>query len=662
MPLIESFRSWFGRPTADVTVYWPSVHQVMGMGVADLYRTQPHLRTVVSFLARNIAQLPVHVFDRVSDEDRRRVTGEGVALVVKRPNEHQTWFELMYSTVSELKLYDVAVWSVAEAVTPSGWDVRLIPSSWITSTGGGDAWAPKWIQVARPGGEPLVLKQDDFLLFHGYRPGEPSKGASPIDSLREILAEQIQAWSYRQQIWQRGGRVGTVITRPKDAPWSNEARTKFSRDWAAKWTGNDGPKAGGTPILEDGMTLSRVGFSAREDEWSEVAKLSLATVASVYHTNPTMVGILDNANFSNVKEFARMLYTDTLGPDLAMFEQRINGFLLPRMGAPESQYVEFAIAAKMAGSFEEQATVLSSSVGAPWMSRNEARARLNLPRIDGGDALVTPLNVLIGGQASPQDSGSQNVRGAAVPVKSDPQALDLAGERGVYKRDPVRVKAVGREADSKALEALLKRFFGRQRRVVLSELGSKSPDWWDAERWNKELAADLFELALEVADEIGAETLAAAGLTDEFDVDATYEFLQAVAESRASMLNDKTLAQLEAALDGDLGEDAAKSTPEGVFDEAETTRAEQSAATLATTLAGFVAVEALRQSGSEGVTKTWVVTSANPRASHAAMDGETVGLDDKYSNGMDWPGDVAGAGGDGGEIANCSCVSEMTIP
>ena len=88
MSLIESFRSWFGRPIADVTVYWPSVHQVMGMGVADLYRTQPHLRTVVSFLARNIAQLPVHVFDRVSDEDRRRVTGEGVALVVKRPNEH----------------------------------------------------------------------------------------------------------------------------------------------------------------------------------------------------------------------------------------------------------------------------------------------------------------------------------------------------------------------------------------------------------------------------------------------------------------------------------------------------------------------------------------------------------------------------------------------
>jgi hypothetical protein len=38
------------------------------------------------------------------------------------------------------------------------------------------------------------------------------------------------------------------------------------------------------------------------------------------------------------------------------------------------------------------------------MTRNEARARVNLPQVDGGDDLVTPLNVLIGDQASPTDS------------------------------------------------------------------------------------------------------------------------------------------------------------------------------------------------------------------------------------------------------------------
>ena len=157
-----------------------------------------------------------------------------------------------------------------------------------------------------------------------------STGTSPVETLKQVLAEQVQAWSYREQVWQRGGRVGAYLTRPKDAKWSDAARERFARDWKDRWTGKDGKKAGGTPILEDGMELKRIGFNAREEEWSEVAKLALSTVAAVYHVNPVMVGILDNANFSNTKEFRKMLYTETLGPMLAMIEDRINTFLVPR--------------------------------------------------------------------------------------------------------------------------------------------------------------------------------------------------------------------------------------------------------------------------------------------------------------------------------------------
>jgi hypothetical protein len=38
------------------------------------------------------------------------------------------------------------------------------------------------------------------------------------------------------------------------------------------------------------------------------------------------------------------------------------------------------------------------------MTRNEARARLNLPHLEGADDLIVPLNVTQGGQASPTDS------------------------------------------------------------------------------------------------------------------------------------------------------------------------------------------------------------------------------------------------------------------
>ena len=65
--------------------------------------------------------------------------------------------------------------------------------------------------------------------------------------------------------------------------------------------------------------------------------------------------------------------------------------------------------------------------------------------------------------------------------------------------------------------------------------------------------------------------------------------------------------------------------------------------------------EAARQTA-PAATKTWLVTSSNPRAEHAAMHGETVPIDDLFSNGAKWPGDpVLGAEG----VAHCNCDVEI---
>ena len=56
--------------------------------------------------------------------------------------------------------------------------------------------------------------------------------------------------------------------------------------------------------------------------------------------------------------------------------------------------------------------------------------------------------------------------------------------------------------------------------------------------------------------------------------------------------------------------------------------------------------------------KTWVVSSAHPRASHSKMDGQTVDVDKKFSNGAQWPGDpVLGADG----VAGCLCGVDIDL-
>lgn len=613
---------------------------VEGQSVEQLWRTQPYLRTVVTFLARNIAQLGLHTFVRIGETDRRRLRDDPVAALLGAPNPQQTSYELVYGLVADLALYDIAYWALAESPDrASGWLLRPISPSWVVGSGGGTLFAPDWYDVQPPNGLKARLPADQMLVFHGWNPGRPATGSSPVAALKQILAEQIHAQAYRQQVWTRGGRVGAVLKRPAGAAWSDVARERFAADWKARWTGDDGPKAGGTPILEDGMELQRVGFSAKEDDFIEAAKLSLQIVASVFHVNPTMIGLLDNANYSNVREFRRSLYGDTLGPTMSMVEDRLNTFLVPRVTTRPGVYVEFNIGEKLQGSFEEQATVLSTATGRPYMTSDEARAKLNLPAL-GGDAaqLVTPLNVLVGGQASPRDSGEQNREG------------------GTASRGPVRVKERAAETVVEKAQQVLLAFFARQGKSVASRAGAGDLDW-DDERWNRELANELTAVNVLIATAAGRATLSALGLdVDSYNEDSTIEWLKANASGVAEGINEATKAQVAKAVEEDDTGDAA-TVVAALFAGPLVARAKQAAVTQVTAVSGFGTHEAIHQAGVRAV-KTWRVRNSNPRTSHARLDGQQVDVGEKFSNGARWPGDSAL---DVDERAGCTCALEMTL-
>ncbi|WEV68725.1 phage portal protein [Bifidobacterium sp. ESL0775] len=442
-----------------------ALEMIQGQSAAELYKTQPHLRTVIGFLADNVAQIKLKEFQRVSDTDRQRVTDAPLINLLRQPNATMTGYELIRQLAADLALYDNAYWLVyqnpgRDVERFASWEIRPIPPTWVVAKSDGSAFAPKTYRIHAPmGGQTQDVPASSMLVFHGWNPTDPVAGTSPIKALKDVLNEQIQAWSFRTQMWKRGGRIGMYVSRPKDAPnWDETARERFKRGW--KDFQDKGARAGESPVLEDGMELKRVGFTAREEEFMEVTKLSLQTVAQVYHVPPTMVGDLDNANFSNTREFRKMLYSETLGPTLRMIEDRLNTFLAPMLGTDVDDYLEFDVHSKLSGDFEEMASVLSTSVGAPWITPNEARATQNLPRIDGGDQLVVPLNVTQGGQASPQDGG--------------------------------KPKRPATGTDSDEAKQVIAAWKTRMEKSVRSKLGAGiSPDDIDWKKWQDELQADL---------------------------------------------------------------------------------------------------------------------------------------------------------------------------
>jgi len=392
----------------------------------DVWRTQPSVRKVVDFIARQLSSTPIHLYQRGDDDGRTRVRTGPVADLLRKPAPYTTPYRFWHTIHVDGLLWDRWCFVVLDADGDAPAQLfRIPPARFRVKTD--EHNVPERIDVWTKRGERYELDPAVCVFDHGYASswGHP---VAPIDAISDVLHEADEARKYRRELLRNGARVSAVIERPLDAgKWDDATWNRFRAQFASYRAG--GGDAGGTPILEDGMKLAKVdAFSPQTLETLEARKLTDAEVAAFWHIAPELVGAREGT-FANLDAFRQMLYSISLGPGYVAWEQALDVMLLDVVGREDGQYIEAHVDAKLRGSFIEQAQAMQSSIGAPWLTRNEGRKMRNLPPVEGGDELITPLNVLIGGLASPQDTARTPVGGgggAAADIAAA-AATDAAG-------------------------------------------------------------------------------------------------------------------------------------------------------------------------------------------------------------------------------------------
>ena len=660
MPSIfERWRKVSMPSVINVTLSGDASTQVLNMTAAELYRTQDNLRAVVDFLSNNLAQLPLKVYTRNDENDRVRDRDSDAAKVLWRPNDYQTQFEFIRALCTEYFIYGcVYVWVIPNVAKEGGYDIHIIPTNWITGTTK-SPYGPTLIKVrTKAGNEVVEIPSSEWVQFRTYSPGEPGTFISPISALKQTLYEQIESGKFRRQLWRSSGRLNAQIVRPKDvAPWTEEQRKNFATTFREAWSGG-GSKSGSIPVLEDGMEIKPFNASFKEYEWAQSVTLSRESVAAAYRINPSLVWHSNTQTYASAKDNARALYAECLGPDIQMIQQRINAFLLPMIGAdPFKTYVEFDLQEKLKGSFEEQAGIMQTATGRPWMTVDEARSYMNLPKLpDGqGEGLVIPLNVEVNGQANPGNDYSYP------GVDNNAKKLEPCGCKSCKEQTELRIKGRSDKDDDEKVQTVLTEFFKRQSRSIIPKISAGAEDFWNAERWDKELKEDLEPVLIEIADKHGKST--AEQLGSEYGTEVTRKYLETASEARAKKINEGTLRAITKELNRDFEDDEEPDIGK-VYEVRENT-----VGTLAKSAAGaiasFATQEAAHQAISDGasrvvgrvVEKEWI-TGANARPSHQVMNGERVPLDADFSNGQHWPGEDIG---DPEESCGCNCTTEVVI-
>lgn len=365
---------------------------------AHMYRTQPAVRMVVDYIARNVSQLGLKLYERESDTKRTSRGDHQAAKALRRPNPQTPGRQFIFDIVADWLVHDNAY----ALKFRSGDRLVLVrvPAPAVGIIGDNRYRADRY-SIMRADGTAMEVAPDDIFHWRGYNPEDPRVGISKLETLRKTLAESAASQQTNVELLQNMLQAGW-IKRPLEAPdWSETARERFEEAWKHRST-----DVGRTPVLEEGMEFVAGDVSPKEAQMLEGRKFAVAQVAGEYGFP---VGLLTGEG--DLAEQHRQFLTDVLPPITGMFAEYLDLQILEAEYGEDDLYFEFNLDEKLRGDIEEKLKSMVSVVGAPFMTRNEVRALQNLPPLPGGDELIVPLNVIEGGKPSPRVMPPQDPNG-----------------------------------------------------------------------------------------------------------------------------------------------------------------------------------------------------------------------------------------------------------
>ena len=593
---------------------WPNTY-------GAIYRQHLWVYTVINKLAKAAARLPLPVYER-KDDDRPRLDSHPLAQLLRAPNEGMTGYDLWIWTSSSFDIFGEAFWFKKRA---NGAVVALYPLNPASMTYDGKkrSWRfDNGSSVMDP------IADTDLVHFRSFHP-DGIRGLSPLEPLRSTLENEWHARNATSSFWLRGARPGVALQHPGNL--SEPAQQRLKAQWESLTAGSG--NTGASVVLEEGMKAETLTLTAEEAQYIETRKLNREEVCGAFDVPPPVVHILDRATFSNITEQMRSMYRDTMAPRLKHFEAAIELDLRRAEWPNDNVYAEFLMDEVLRGDFEARQAALNS---ASHMTIAEKRRVENLPFIEGTDRIFLNTATL------PLDAIDAQAEAIVAGTMARPVPPALPAAAGVSSG--VSVKARAADVHVEHARSVLAAFFTAQGEAVAAA------GVFDEKRWDAELGGLLFAVSVLVATAAGRKTLHDMGLNaSTYDAKRTEAWLRKSADGVATGVN----AQTKTDVADILGDPAAVSAK---FEMYAGSRAALVAGTVVTAISGFGTTEAVRQTG-QPASKTWVVTSGRPRPSHAAMSGETVGIDDLFSNGGRWPGDSTLAPD---ERAGCTCELDIT--
>lgn len=153
--------------------------------------------------------------------------------------------------------------------------------------------------------------------------------------------------------------------------------------------------AGSTMILDRNAKFLNTQMSSVDAQLLETRKYQIEEICRFFRVMPIMVGYSDKAaTYASAEQMFLAHVVHTLTPWYARLEKSIDANLLTQKERQNGYYSDFVEEGLLRGDMKTTADVLVRYSTNGILTRNEARAKLDMNPIDGLDEPLTPVNLL----------------------------------------------------------------------------------------------------------------------------------------------------------------------------------------------------------------------------------------------------------------------------
>lgn len=345
----------------------------------------PAVYGAVKIISESVAQLPLHLFQRLPGGGKERATNHPLEeLLSGQANDWTSAFEFKLYLQTALCLHGNA-YAYINRVDGRIAELIPLPSSSVTVEIDTATLEPFYRVTAADGNQRVY---DRTEIFHLRTLGTtPHVGLSPIMQAKEAIGLALVMEEYGARLFSAGARPGGVLK--YDKMLTTETRARLRDSFNSAHAG--GPNAGKTLILEDGMDFQPLQFNSVDLQFLELRRYQLAEIARVFRIPLHLLQELERTTHNNAEHMGQQFLSLTLLPWLKCWEGAIRRSLL----TPEERgeyYAEFLTddlaRADLAARFDAYAKAVTNGL----LSPNEVRAAENRPPYEGGDQFRLPMN------------------------------------------------------------------------------------------------------------------------------------------------------------------------------------------------------------------------------------------------------------------------------